>query len=153
MSGAIPPLPNTPSWRGAHSRTGTTLPLPLQYYICRPMTSLASSQSPNNPLATALQMWRRKQVTSQNVRVWVTLWLTVGQSVSQSVSQSVLALSPSGSHDKILAVVKATAVLLSRGVFPNGRTGLSCNRLVFVCVGNMHVGYYFTSVLHVLSFL
>jgi hypothetical protein len=31
MSGAIPPLPNTPSWRGAQlkKRTGTTLFLPL----------------------------------------------------------------------------------------------------------------------------
>jgi hypothetical protein len=28
MSGAIPPLPNTPSWRGALLSTGTTLPLP-----------------------------------------------------------------------------------------------------------------------------
>jgi hypothetical protein len=28
MRGAIPPLPNTPSWRGAQS-TGETLPLPL----------------------------------------------------------------------------------------------------------------------------
>jgi len=25
MCGDIPPLPNTPSWRGAHIRTGTTL--------------------------------------------------------------------------------------------------------------------------------
>jgi len=29
MSGAIPPLPNTPSWRGAKFSTGITLPLPL----------------------------------------------------------------------------------------------------------------------------
>jgi hypothetical protein len=29
MRGAIPPLPNTPSWRGAQLKsTGTTLPLP-----------------------------------------------------------------------------------------------------------------------------
>jgi hypothetical protein len=44
---------------------------------------------------------------------------------SQSVSQSVLALSPSGTHDQILAVVNTVAALLSRGVFPDGRTGLS----------------------------
>jgi hypothetical protein len=33
MHGAIPPLPNTSSWRGAQLRkgTGTTLPLPLAY--------------------------------------------------------------------------------------------------------------------------
>jgi hypothetical protein len=37
----------------------------------------------------------------------VTLQLTVGQSVSQSV----LARSPSGTHDQILAVVKTAAVL------------------------------------------
>jgi hypothetical protein len=29
MSGAIPPFPSTPSWRGAELSTGTTLPLPL----------------------------------------------------------------------------------------------------------------------------
>jgi hypothetical protein len=29
MRGAIPPLPNTPSWRGAQLSTGTNLPLPL----------------------------------------------------------------------------------------------------------------------------
>jgi len=27
MRGAIPPLPNTPSWRGAQLRTEATLPL------------------------------------------------------------------------------------------------------------------------------
>jgi hypothetical protein len=32
MCGAIPPLPNTPSWRGAQLKsTGTTLPLPVLY--------------------------------------------------------------------------------------------------------------------------
>jgi len=31
MSGAIPPLPNTPSWRGAWLySTGTALPLPYK---------------------------------------------------------------------------------------------------------------------------
>jgi hypothetical protein len=33
MSGAIPPLPNTPSWRGAQLKkksTGTNLPLPFR---------------------------------------------------------------------------------------------------------------------------
>jgi hypothetical protein len=29
MSGAIPPLPNTPSWHGAYLSTGTTLPFLL----------------------------------------------------------------------------------------------------------------------------
>jgi len=29
MRGAIPPLPNTCSWRGSQFRTGTTLPLLL----------------------------------------------------------------------------------------------------------------------------
>jgi hypothetical protein len=32
MRGAIPPLPNTPSWRGASLSTGTTLPL-LYLYV------------------------------------------------------------------------------------------------------------------------
>jgi hypothetical protein len=40
---------------------------------------------------------------------------SVGQSVSQSVSQSVLALSPSGTHDQILAVVKTVAVFSEDG--------------------------------------
>jgi hypothetical protein len=30
MRGAIPPLPTTPSWRGASLSTGTTLSLPLR---------------------------------------------------------------------------------------------------------------------------
>jgi len=35
MSGAIPPLPNTPSWYGAKLRksTGATLPLPLSLLL------------------------------------------------------------------------------------------------------------------------
>jgi len=37
---------------------------------------------------------------------------TDGHSVSQSVSQSVLELSPSGTHNQILAVVKIFAALL-----------------------------------------
>jgi hypothetical protein len=53
---------------------------------------------------------------------------TDGQSVSQSVGQSVLALRTSRTHDQILAVVKTVVVLLLWGVFPGGRTGLSCNR-------------------------
>jgi hypothetical protein len=41
MRGAIPPLPNTPSWRGAQLSTGTTLPLPLSVGIIglRPVLS------------------------------------------------------------------------------------------------------------------
>jgi hypothetical protein len=37
MSGAIPPFPNIPSWRGAQSKksTGTTLPLPFIRYRCK----------------------------------------------------------------------------------------------------------------------
>jgi hypothetical protein len=37
MSGAIPSLPHTSSWRGASFRTGTTLPLPLakSIYLAR----------------------------------------------------------------------------------------------------------------------
>jgi hypothetical protein len=31
MRGAIPPLPNTPSWRGTQLKHRTTLPLPLYY--------------------------------------------------------------------------------------------------------------------------
>jgi len=47
-------------------------------------------------------------------------------SVSQSVSPSVLASSPSGTRDHILVVVKTVAIL-SWGIFPLKRTGLSCN--------------------------
>jgi len=54
------------------------------------------------------------------VRVTVTLQLTV--------SQSVLALSPSGTHDQILVVVKTVAVLFVE------RAGLSCNRLLYLSV-------------------
>jgi hypothetical protein len=51
----------------------------------------------------------------------------------QSVSQSVLALSPSGTYDQILAVVKTFAVLLlSWGTLPGRRTGLYCNRSLSV---------------------
>jgi hypothetical protein len=50
------------------------------------------------------------------VRIRVTLQLTV--------SQPTLALSPSGTHDKILAVVKTVAVLFVVGVLPDERTGL-----------------------------
>jgi hypothetical protein len=46
----------------------------------------------------------------------------VSQSASRSVSQCHLGLSPSGTHDQILAVVNTVAVL-SWGVFPDGRTG------------------------------
>jgi hypothetical protein len=37
MSAAIPPLSNTPSWRGAQLKrsTGTTLPLPQGFYLHR----------------------------------------------------------------------------------------------------------------------
>jgi hypothetical protein len=47
------------------------------------------------------------------------------QHPSQSVSQcqSVLALSPSGTHDQVLAVVK-TVVVLSWGVLPDERAGI-----------------------------
>jgi hypothetical protein len=31
MRGAIPPIPNTPSWRGAELSTGTTLPFFLPF--------------------------------------------------------------------------------------------------------------------------
>jgi len=36
MNGAIPPLPNTSSWRGAQLQksTGTALPLPYLYCCC-----------------------------------------------------------------------------------------------------------------------
>jgi len=40
------------------------------------------------------------------------------KSVNQSVSQSVLALSPYGTHDLILAVVKTGAVLFVVGRLP-----------------------------------
>jgi len=54
----------------------------------------------------------------------VTLQLTV----NPSVRPSILAPSPWGTYEQILAVVKTLAVLLSWGVFPDGSTGLSCNR-------------------------
>jgi hypothetical protein len=38
MRGAISPLPNTPSWRGASLSTGTTLPLPLMCSLLRAAT-------------------------------------------------------------------------------------------------------------------
>jgi len=50
------------------------------------------------------------------------------QSVSQPVRPSVLALSPCGTHDQILAVVKTVAICLFWGVLPVERTGLSCDR-------------------------
>jgi len=50
-----------------------------------------------------------------------------------SVSQSVLALSPIGTHDQILVVLTTLAILLSRGVFPEGRSGLSCNMSQSLC--------------------
>jgi len=52
MRGAIPPLPNTSSWRGAQLSTGTTLPLPIlgdphyklwdefNFGVCRSVTNL-----------------------------------------------------------------------------------------------------------------
>jgi hypothetical protein len=43
-------------------------------------------------------------------------------------SQFILALSPSGTHGQILAVIKTVAVLLSWGILPDWRIGLSCNR-------------------------
>jgi hypothetical protein len=55
------------------------------------------------------------------VSEWVSEW------VSQSVSPSVLALSPPGNHDHIVAVVKTFVALLS-GTSLIDRTGLSCNR-------------------------
>jgi len=72
---------------------------------------------------------------------------------SQSVSQSVLALSPSGTHDQILAVVNTVAALLSRGVFPDGRTGLSCNRSQYLSVLVTYVHFNFTQFLRGLTFL
>jgi len=90
------------------------------------------------------------------------LRLTVSQSVSQSVSllvsqsyfatddrsvsRSVLALSPSGTHDQILAVVKTVEVLLSWGVLPDGRTGLTYNRSQSLSVT---VIYMYAFILHV----
>jgi hypothetical protein len=73
-------------------------------------------------------IWVCLFVLQYRIWVWVTLWLTIDQSVSQSVSQFFLALSPSGTYDQILAVVKTVALLLSWGCLPDGRTGLSCNR-------------------------
>jgi len=67
------------------------------------------------------------------VTVSVTLQLMVSESVSESVSQPVLALSPSGTRDQILAVVKTVAVL-SWGVLPVERTGLPCNRSQFLSI-------------------
>jgi hypothetical protein len=43
MRGAIPPLPNTPSWHGAYLSTGTTLPLPLPVLIYK-VSQLASQE-------------------------------------------------------------------------------------------------------------
>jgi hypothetical protein len=47
MSGAIPPLPNTSSWRGAYLSTGITLPLPftLTLLLNTPWTSYILSGS------------------------------------------------------------------------------------------------------------
>jgi len=50
---------------------------------------------------------------------------------SQFVSQSVLALSPSGTHDQILAVVKTVAGLMSWGVFPEGRMRTILSSLIW----------------------
>jgi len=70
----------------------------------------------HNPLKSE-NCGHNPEVISSAVRVRVTLRLTVSQSVS--------ALSPSGTRDQILAVVKT--------VFPDGRTGLSCNRSQSLC--------------------
>jgi hypothetical protein len=78
---------------------------------------------------------------------------SVSQSVSQSVRQSVLALSPPGTHDQILAVFKTVAVLMSRVVLLDGRTGLSFNRSQSLSVLVIYVRLYFTRFLRVLSFL
>jgi hypothetical protein len=56
-------------------------------------------------------------------------WEANSHSASQSQGyfatdgQSVLALSPSGTHNQIMAVVKAVAVLLSWGVLPDWQDG------------------------------
>jgi hypothetical protein len=52
--------------------------------------------------------------TQNHLSIRITLQLTVGRSVSQSV----MALSPSGTHDQSLAVVKTVAVLFVVGLLP-----------------------------------
>jgi hypothetical protein len=78
----------------------------------------------------------------QTLLVASSYFATDGRSVSQSVSQSVLALSPSGTRDQILAVVKTVAVL-SWGVLPDDRTGLSCNRSQSLSVLAIHTYVHF----------
>jgi hypothetical protein len=93
--------------------------------------------------------YRDRSVTRVTLHHW-----TLGRvrpTVTQSVSQSILALSPSGTHDRVLAVVK-TAGVLSWGVFPDGRTGLSCNRSQSLTMLVIYV-YIFLSFLRVLPFL
>jgi hypothetical protein len=55
---------------------------------------------------------------------------SVSQSISQSVSasQSIFAMSPSGAHDQILAVIKTVEVLFVVGRPLDDRTVLSCNK-------------------------
>jgi hypothetical protein len=55
----------------------------------------------------------------------------------QSVRKSVLAMSPSGTHDQILALVKTCAVLFSWGVLPDGMTGLSFYRSQILSFGKI----------------
>jgi hypothetical protein len=58
----------------------------------------------------------------------------------QSVSQSALALSPSGTHDQIFAVVKTAVALLVVGRPPSrGDRSISKQVTVLVCVGNIYI--------------
>jgi len=68
-----------------------------------------------------------KLTVTQLIRQSQSYFTNNGRSVSQSVSQSVLALSPSGTHDHILIVVKTVAGLFVMG-HPVERTSLSCDR-------------------------
>jgi hypothetical protein len=78
-----------------------------------PLHNISCENLTNSTLLTVSLVTRlTPAVTAYNdtfigLRVRVTLQLTV----SQSFSQSVLALSPSGTHDQVLAVVKTVAVL------------------------------------------
>jgi hypothetical protein len=83
------------------------------------------------------------QKTTKGNLVQMDLILSYFATYSRSVGQSVLALSPSETHDRILAIVKT---------YGYGRTGLSCNRTQSLSVLVIYVRLYPTRFPRVLSF-
>jgi hypothetical protein len=68
MRGAIPPLPSTPSWRGAHLKHMDNFTLPLPYWFCYNEDFLAPRPTPklhDHPLSSVRDcLYRIFAVTS-----------------------------------------------------------------------------------------